>query len=261
VLGKKLVHSEEVRANEAKPPFVPNLKRSVVMSADDSALEPILAEALNITQFERGNIQVLDDASGCLTIEAQHGFDESFLERFKIVKADDGCACGRAIRLRHQIFIEDVMSDNEYVPYRQAAVAAGYRSVLSLPLITAAGRLVGVISVHHATPQEPLVEMVRLNNLAEFASGAVARHCYVDQSHSMQQIYDNICVTVEGNAIVVHKPGTTFMVAYEKRPENADLTLIRSWVEPTIASPAVSEFRTRAFQIAVTKARELGWIG
>jgi hypothetical protein len=104
-----------------------------------------------------------------------------------------------------------------------------------------------------------MVDMARLNNLAEFASGAVARHCYVDRSHSMQQIYDDICVTVDGNAIVVHKPGTT--VAYEKRPENAHLTLIRSWVEPTTASPAVSEFRTRAFQIAVTKARELGWIG
>jgi GAF domain-containing protein len=143
------------------------------------------------------------------------------------VKANDGCACGRAIRLRHPIFIEDVVSDDEYVPYRQAAIGAGYRSVLSLPLITAAGRLVGVMSVHHSTPQEPIVEMARLNNLAEFASGAVARHCYLYQFRSMQQISDDIRVTVEGNAIVVHKPGTTFMVAYEKRPDNAHITLVR----------------------------------
>jgi hypothetical protein len=34
----------------------------------------------------------------------------------------------------------------------------------------------------------------------------------------------------------------------------------RSWVDPHITSPAISEFRAHAFQAAVSKARELGWI-
>jgi len=31
-------------------------------------------------------------------------------------------------------------------------------------------------------------------------------------------------------------------------------------MEPTTASPEINEFRAHAFQAAVSKARELGWI-
>jgi len=158
------------------------------MSTDTlgSVLEPILTAAMTLTQFEKGNIQVLDEDSGFLTIESQHGFDATFLETFKIVKATDGCACGRAIRLRQPVFIDDVMSDGEYGPFRQAASSAGYRSVLSLPLITAQGRLVGVMSVHHSAPYMSPEGLAYLNDLAEFAAGAISRHRYADRSPSIK---------------------------------------------------------------------------
>ena len=54
--------------------------------------------------------------------------------------------------------------------------------------------------------------------------------------------------------------GTDFMLAYRKRPDSPTLKLTRSWVDPHTTSPAVSEFRASAFQAAVSKASELGWI-
>ena len=51
-----------------------------------------------------------------------------------------------------------------------------------------------------------------------------------------------------------------FMLAYRKRPDTPTLKLTRSWVGPHITSPAVNEFRAQAFQAAVAKSRELGWI-
>jgi hypothetical protein len=57
--------------------------------------------------------------------------------------------------------------------------------------------------------------------------------------------------------IVVTKPGTDFMLAYRKRPDSPNLVLTRSWEKPTVTSP---EFCAHAFQAAVSKARELGWI-
>ena len=110
-------------------------------------LEPILTEALRLTQSNKGNIQVFDGSSGCLTIEAHHGFDDNFLKAFRSVSAANGCACGRVIRSREPIVIADVLLDDEYFPYRQAAMEAGFRSVVSLPLI-ARGNIVGVISIH-----------------------------------------------------------------------------------------------------------------
>ena len=50
------------------------------------------------------------------------------------------------------------------------------------------------------------------------------------------------------------------MLAYRRRPDQPNLVLTRSWVDPRNTSPAVSEFRAHAFQAAVSKARELGWI-
>ena len=70
----------------------------------------------------------------------------------------------------------------------------------------------------------------------------------------------DIEVKFDGTEIIVTKTGTDFMLAYRKRPDSPTLKLTRSWVEPTITSPAITEFRAHAFQAPVSKARELGWI-
>jgi hypothetical protein len=67
-------------------------------------------------------------------------------------------------------------------------------------------------------------------------------------------------VKLDGEEIIVTKPGTDFMLAYRKNPDRPNLMLWRSWVDIHITSPAISEFRAHAFQAAVSKARELGWI-
>jgi len=48
------------------------------------------------------------------------------------------------------------------------------------------------------------------------------------------------------------------MVAYCKASDRPNLVLTRSWQIPTVMLS--SEFRAHPFQIAVSKARELGWI-
>ena len=70
----------------------------------------------------------------------------------------------------------------------------------------------------------------------------------------------DIEVKFDGKEIIVTKPGTDFMLAYRKRLDSPTLMLTRSWVDPHITSPAISEFRAHAFQAAVSKARDLGWM-
>ena len=67
-------------------------------------------------------------------------------------------------------------------------------------------------------------------------------------------------VELDGEEIIVTKLGTDFLLAYRKRPDSPNLVLTRSWEKPTVTSPEISEFRAHAFQAAVAKARELGWI-
>jgi hypothetical protein len=65
-------------------------------------------------------------------------------------------------------------------------------------------------------------------------------------------------VELDGDEIVV--AGADFLVTYRKRFDSRTLKLTRSWEKPTVTSPDISEFRAHAFQAAVSKARELGWI-
>ena len=46
-------------------------------------------------------------------------------------------------------------------------------------------------------------------------------------------------VKFDGEEIIVTKPGTDFMLASRKSADSPTLKLTRSWVEPTITSPAI----------------------
>ena len=67
-------------------------------------------------------------------------------------------------------------------------------------------------------------------------------------------------VKFDGHEIIVTRPGTDMMTAYRKAADRPNLVLTRSWLDPHVMSPEISEFRAHAFQAANDKARELGWI-
>ena len=67
-------------------------------------------------------------------------------------------------------------------------------------------------------------------------------------------------VKFDGQEIVVTRPGTDMLMSYRKAAHRPNLILTRSLLDPTVSSPEISEFRAHAFQVAVAKARDLGWI-
>jgi GAF domain-containing protein len=138
-------------------------------------LDPILSEAVVLSRSRMGNIQLFDASSGQLVIRSHIGFETNFLRTFKNVSAVNGCACGRAVRLRKAVIIPDILRDEEYSPYRQAALDAGYRSVTSLPIISE-GSLLGVLSVHRAEPGMKEDDVATLSGITEFAASLIARH-------------------------------------------------------------------------------------
>lgn len=139
-------------------------------------LRPILVEAIKVTHYEKGNIQLVDGRA--LSIVCQQGFDAAFLKAFERVDADTECACGRALKARDKIFIGDVENDERYEPYLPAALQAGYRSVLSHPIVTPDRQVLGVMSVHHKLvhPDPP----PDIDHLSDFAAGLIARQSLVE---------------------------------------------------------------------------------
>lgn len=120
----------------------------------EDGLKTILSATIALVGASKGNIQMLDRERGVLTIATQYGFDRDFLETFRQVSTVDDSACGRALRLRRLVLVEDTDAEPSYARFRAAARAAGYRAVISAPIMGCDERPVGMISVHFPSPRQ-----------------------------------------------------------------------------------------------------------
>ncbi|MGZ5060479.1 MAG: sensor histidine kinase [Usitatibacter sp.] len=120
------------------------------------ALNAILDTAVEAQEAHFGFIWLHEPATGRLVVRASRGFDaESLADFAAIVPGPGGGAAGNAFSRRSRWAIEDVESDAAFAPYRDAARRAGFRAVHSTPIVTRAGELLGVISVHYRQPRLP----------------------------------------------------------------------------------------------------------
>ena len=89
---------------------------------------------------------------------------------------EEDSACGRALRSRERIIIEDVEADEGYAPYRTVASAAGYRAIQSTLLISRDGTPLGTIALHFRNVHRPSPEdLERLDLYARQAAGFIER--------------------------------------------------------------------------------------
>jgi PAS domain S-box-containing protein len=119
-------------------------------------LQEILGAVIGLLGADKGNVQLLNDGERrVLTIAAHQGLSQEFLDYFREVSADDDSACGRSLRSGARVIIEDIEADAGYAPYRAIARAAGYRAVVSTPLLGFDGGLLGTISTHFSAVHRP----------------------------------------------------------------------------------------------------------
>ncbi len=148
----------------------------------DQALDDLLPRVIELLGADKGNIQLLDARRGVLCIAVQRGFDREFLEFFREVSANDDSSCGRALRLRQPIVVDDVDRDEAFAPYRSAARAAGYRSVISAPLIGSDGAPLGMLSTHFKSPHRPTDQDMRRLDLYLRQAANFMRRCKTEEA-------------------------------------------------------------------------------
>jgi GAF domain-containing protein len=71
------------------------------------------------------------------------------------------------LHLGQQTVVEDVEIDTQYAPFRSVARAAGYRAVVSTPMMDVEGQTVGILSTHFASAYRPTDQ--QLHRLSRFA--------------------------------------------------------------------------------------------
>jgi PAS domain S-box-containing protein len=144
-------------------------------------LDEMLSAAIELLEADKGDIKLLDASQRVLTIVAQRGFDQQFLDFFSQVSEDNNSACGRALRLGERIIIEDVEAEENYAPFRSVAAAAGYRAVQCTPLIGRDGTPLGMIATHFRNVHRPTArELHRLDLYTRQAADFIER-CNSDE--------------------------------------------------------------------------------
>jgi signal transduction histidine kinase len=154
-----------------------DLSTRLLYPADLNALlQEILAAAAGLTGTDKGNIQILDPATGRLRLLVHQGLSPQFVEFF----ADDGwgVTCGAAAANKARVIIEDI----ERVPALRAAEAFtvlrrdDIRAVQSTPLISRDGRVLGVLNNHFRVPTRPSERQLRyIDLLARMAADLIER--------------------------------------------------------------------------------------
>jgi PAS domain S-box-containing protein len=135
----------------------------------ETELQPLLEEVLNATvalqDADFGNVQLYNPQTRLLELVAQRGFAPHVISRFKTAYEQSVTSCGRALQAGQRVIIEDVLTDPDYAPFREAAAAAGYRALQTTPLFSRDGELLGMISTHFRRPHRPLERELRLTDL------------------------------------------------------------------------------------------------
>jgi two-component sensor histidine kinase len=149
----------------------------------ETCYDEITRTAIAISGADKGNLQLFDEASHSLRIVAQQGFGEEFLKF--VESADDHAAgsCGTAVASNDQIIVDDVLTSEIFVgqPAQKVLLDAKVRAVISTPLRSSKGNLLGVISTHFSRPGHPSERQLRLTNI-------LARQAadYLERKHSEQ---------------------------------------------------------------------------
>jgi two-component sensor histidine kinase/integral membrane sensor domain MASE1 len=132
----------------------------------DKCLAEVLETALAIARADKGIVQVIDPGSGALTIAAQRGFGEPFLKFFEHVR-DEAAAGAVAMRSGERVIVEDVTLSDIFIgqPARKVLLDAGVRAMISMPLTSSSGNLLGMISTHFGRPHRPRERELHLLDL------------------------------------------------------------------------------------------------
>jgi len=151
-------------------------------SSLEDGLGETLVAVMELLSTDKGNIQLLDSESQTLRIVAHKGFQANFLDFFSAISAEDDTACRRALRQGQRVIIEDVELDQAYGNLRPAVRAAGYRAVVSTPLIGATGRRLGVVSTHFSRAVRPTDQELRHLDLYLRQVTAFIERCQMEKA-------------------------------------------------------------------------------
>ncbi len=144
-------------------------------SEPQPALQAILDTLVDVHNADFGLLSLYDPASGYLLANACVGFDEAALASVaRISPTPESGACGSAFAYKTRTIVEDAQAEPQFDACREIARAVGFRGVHSTPILTSAGEVLGILSVHFKDSRLPSDSEIQLADLcARHAADAI----------------------------------------------------------------------------------------
>jgi two-component system CheB/CheR fusion protein len=139
----------------------------------------ILDAGIDIMRSDMASLQMLDEDEDALRLLAFRGFDPEFGQIFQLNRRDTKTSCNVARLTNQRVIVPDVETCDFIVGTTalEDHRKTGIRAVQSTPLVSRAGRLIGVISTHWRTTHQPAERELRLFDvLARQAADLIERN-------------------------------------------------------------------------------------
>ncbi|MEU7160466.1 ANTAR domain-containing protein [Streptomyces chrestomyceticus] len=176
------------RSGRTPPPlkFLPGHRPDKVNRS--TVLKQVLHQALAFTEAPMGDLQTMEPAVG-LQMEHHRGLSEEFVDFFAVV--EEGTSCSLAARRRVRV-VSDVATDPAVSePAREMILAVGSRTTHSMPMLSSAGRAVGVFSLHLPQPRRDLtrVQAAAMDGMAAQAGRWLEWHQHTILLNALEDLH------------------------------------------------------------------------
>lgn len=121
----------------------------------EQIMRQVVAAAAELLQAPRCTAQLFDSYEQALKLVEAVGFDEEVVRQFKVITRDGITPCARVIASKQRVASYDLNADPEFAELAKVATPLGIGAVMSTPLLTADGALLGVFSVFWNSPHRP----------------------------------------------------------------------------------------------------------
>jgi PAS domain S-box-containing protein len=231
--------SQAASAREDDIALLHRISMALISQHDAKALyEKILDAAVAIVGSDFASLQMLQPERNQLQLLAFRGFNPEAATFWEWVRADSESTCGVALRTGERSIAPDI----EHCEFmagsddRATYLQTGIRACQTTPLISRAGKVVGMFSTHWNRPHHPSERDLRLldilarqaADLLERVIGEEALRASEEFNRSLMEGSSD-CVKVldlEGRVLLVNDPG--LLLLGMDRPENI---IGRDWVK------------------------------
>jgi PAS domain S-box-containing protein len=159
------------------------ISTSLIQEGDlDSLYEQLLDAVVNVMSADMGSIQKFYSEQNELRLLKWRGFHPKSADFWQRVGLDSATSCGMALSAERRIVIPDVEACNFMAATDDLDVSrwSGIRAVQSTPLVSRAGRLLGMISTHWREPHQPAERELRLLDVLARQAADLIERCEVE---------------------------------------------------------------------------------